>query len=113
MSPEEPFQTISDTIPESLEMLCVHALDMVSRPDYTPLFEVADRVREGRFKALKHVLWTRRQSRSYPSGLGYLNPQHDILKSGAYYIGAVDPETAVDLKKRYPILMTMQHNFYV
>ncbi|KAK7224932.1 hypothetical protein V2G26_012935 [Clonostachys chloroleuca] len=112
-SHEEPFQTISDTIPESLEMLCVHALDMVSQPDYTPLFEIADRVREGRFKALKHVLWTRKQSRSYPSGLGYLEPQDDFRKSGVYYIGAVEPETAVALKKRYPILMTMQHNYYV
>ncbi|CAH0055473.1 unnamed protein product [Clonostachys solani] len=112
-SSEEPFQTISDTIPESLEMLCVHAMDMVSQPDYQPLFEVADRVREGRFKALKHVLWTRKQNRSYPNGLGYLDPQHDSLKSGAYHIGPVDPETAVSLKKRYPILMTMQHNCYV
>ncbi|CAG9984227.1 unnamed protein product [Clonostachys byssicola] len=113
VSQEESFQSISDTLPESLEMLCVHAPDMVSKPDYAPLMEVADRVREGRFKSLKHVLWTRKQSRSYPSGLGWLNPQDDKRKSGVYFIGGVEPETAVDLRKRYPILTTMLNYYYV
>ncbi|VUC31527.1 unnamed protein product [Clonostachys rosea] len=107
---EEPFQTISDTIPESLELLCVHDLDEISYPDFRPLFEVADRFREGRFKALKHVLWTREESASYPDGLGYLEPGHDSIQSGAYRVGPVRPEDVVALKKRYPVIARMLHS---
>lgn len=100
-SVEEPFQRITDTIPESLELLCIHSPSRVANPEHIPLLEVADSVRQGRFTALKYLLWT---TERYPSNLGYITLERDGWgAAGEHSFEAVDWRTAAYLRKMYPI----------
>ncbi|CAH0021113.1 unnamed protein product [Clonostachys rhizophaga] len=57
-SAEELFQRITDTIPESLELLCIHSPSRVANPERITLLEVANSVQQ----ALKYLLWTTESS---------------------------------------------------